>query len=104
MNTKEAIREIEGTVENNRDAVSRVLAAGMIADATNRLADQKKRQTDIYERLMKRMSPMLDMYVDMIEKMGPAVDASMQAMKDEMKERSEGESWKHGKQDDDNEN
>jgi hypothetical protein len=104
MNTNEAIHEIEGTVKENRDAVSRILAAGMIADATNRLADEKKRQMDMQETLMKRMSPMLDMYVDMIAKMGPAVDASMQAMKDELKDREEGESWKHGKQDDENEN
>lgn len=99
MNTVEAIHEIEGTVKENRDAVSRILAAGMIADATNRLADQKKRQMDMQETLMERMSPMLDMYVDMISKMGPAVDQAMQ----QMKEEEEGESWKHGKQDD-NEN
>jgi hypothetical protein len=103
MNTEDAIKEIEGTVRDNRDAVSRVLAAGMIADATNRLADQKKRQTDIYEGLMERFAPMMDMYANMIEKMGPAVDASMNMMKDELKREQEGEEWKH-QGDDENEN
>lgn len=100
MNTNEAIHEVEGTVEENRNAVSRILAAGMIADATNRLADQKKRQMDMQETLMERMSPMMDMYVNMISKMGPAVDQAMQ----QMQEEEEGESWKHGpKGDEDNE-
>ncbi len=101
MNTEEAIREIEGLARDFRDPVSRILAAGMIADATNRLADQKKRQMDMQETLMEKFSPVMDMYADMISKMTPAVDQAMQAMKDEMEERSEGESWKHGRKDDD---
>jgi len=93
----EAIREIEGTVENNRDAVSRILAAGMIADATNNLAKAKQEQVDMHKDLMEKMSPLMDMYAGMVAKMGPAIDASMDALKDEM----DGERWKRGMGDED---
>lgn len=97
MTTEEAIREIEGTVENNRDAVSRILAAGMIADATNNLAKAKQEQVDMHKDLMEKMSPLMDMYAGMVAKMGPAIDASMDALKDEM----DGERWKRGMGDED---
>ena len=96
MTTNKAIKEIEGTVIDNRDAVSRVLAAGMIADATNNLAKAKQEQVDMQKAVMEKFSPMMDMYADMIAKMSPTIDQAMQQMKDEM----EGESWKHGGGDD----
>ena len=98
MNTDEAIKKIYETGTANRDAVSRILAAEIMANATHRLADEKKRQMDMQETLMERFGPLMDMYANMIAKMGPAVDASMQMMQDEM----EGEKWKHSG-DEDNE-
>ena len=95
MTTDEAIEK----AKNEDINVGQVIAAGLVADAINKLAesnavlaDAKKRQVDMYEGMMEKFAPVMDMYVDMISKMSPAIDASMQAMKDEM----EGESWKHG--------
>lgn len=69
----------------------------MIADATNNLAKAKQEQVDMHKDLMEKMSPLMDMYAGMVAKMGPAIDASMDALKDEM----DGERWKRGMGDED---
>ena len=84
MNTEEAIKEIEGTTLENRDAVSRVLAAGMVADATNRLAAAQEIIANVQKVQMEAS-------LGMMGKLGPMLDKSLEALERE----EEGEEWKN---------
>ena len=81
-----------------------VKGAALVAEAIDRLtdtiailADAKKRQVDMQEKMIEKFAPLMDMYANMVSKMAPAIDAQMKAMQDDM----DSEFWKRGNDDED---